>query len=57
MNEWFHIAISTFGSVVASLLSILFHDLRDRLVRLESQVKENGEDIARLEGKLDRRQR
>ena len=53
MNEWIHISISAFGSIVASLVGFIVHDLRDRLVRTEQSLMQTQKDVATLQGRCD----
>ena len=52
VGEWIHIGIAAFGSIVGTLVLIIFHDLRDRIVRLEQKADETAKEIARIQGRI-----
>jgi hypothetical protein len=46
--EYIAVALSALGSVMGGMLLLLVSDIRDRIVRLETEVGENREEIATL---------
>jgi len=47
--EYASIAFSALGTIVAGLVGYAVRDVRERLVRLESKIAEQGEAIARVD--------
>ena len=60
MGEWVHIGVSAVGAILAAFAGIIFHGVRDDIVRLAEQIEktrdehsETREELARLKGRCD----